>query len=499
MKFDYIVISNSDSFLNEYISQERNLMNALTNFDGSNGIAFLPQNKNNLAYFLTDGRYTLQAGKQLSNKYEWKIFNITDKALIDIVNLISPQKIAFACDLFSYKRISHLHNVYHIASDDIRGNYNIPKPINKIKIYEYDIKYSGESTLSKLKKVQNLMKSDVALITDTSSVCWLSNLRAIDGEIPSSHMFNAYAMVYKGIDKIDIYCENNYEVIGEVDRHININNISELNIINCNISLDSLSMNYDIYTKIEKNNKIIDSNFSILHLQARKNDTEIQGFLNAQAQDKIVLDRFSDWLKNATDITELDVVTKMKELRSEMPGFVCQSFDTIAGWNENGAIIHYKPTLESNKKIDGNGVLLVDSGGHYLGGTTDVTRTFLIGSVSDEARYHYKLVEDANRLLNNAKFPVGVLGCQLDAIARQNLWKDGLEYQHGTGHGVGNFLSVHEGPFSISKRSSVPIYENYIMSIEPGLYFEGKYGIRIENLVYTKKINDNFMEFCRCE
>jgi Xaa-Pro aminopeptidase len=499
MKFDYLVTSNSDSFLNEYTYSERSLMKALTNFDGSNGIAFLPKNKNNPAYFLTDGRYTLQAQKQLTKEYEWKVFNIVDTSLIDIINLISPQTIAFAGDLFSYKRISHLNGIFYIASDDVRNIYDIKKHNNKIKIYEYDIKYSGESFLSKLKRTQNLMKSDVALITDTSSVCWLSNLRAIDGEIPSSHMFNSYAMIHKNIDKIDIYCENEHEIIGEIDRHINIRNISELNIKDCNISIDSSSMNYNIYRRIEKNNKIIDSNFNILRLQARKNDTEIQGFLNAQEQDKIVLEKFSDWLKNTPDITELDVVAKIHDLRSKMPGFVCQSFDTIAGWNENGAIIHYKPTPESNKKIEGDGVLLVDSGGHYLGGTTDVTRTFLIGNVSDEIRYHHKLVEDANKVLNKAKFPIGVLGCQLDAIARQNLWNAGFDYQHGTGHGVGNFLSVHEGPFSISKRSLVPIYENHIMSIEPGLYLEGRYGIRIENLVYTKKVDENFMEFGRYE
>ena len=224
--------------------------------------------------------------------------------------------------------------------------------------------------------------------------------------------------------------------------------------------------------------------------KACKNKTELQGALKAGIKDTKALMNFFNWLYKTlkkTTLTELDIVDKLIQFRKEQKNFISPSFPSIVGFNSNGAVIHYHPKPASNKKITGNGILLIDSGSQYLEGTTDITRTIAIGKPSSEQIHNFTLVLKGHINLITAVFPQGTCGSQLDILAHLALWKEGKDYDHGTGHGVGSVLDVHEGPQNISRNSLVPLKEGMIVSIEPGFYKPKYYGIRIENLAYIKK------------
>jgi len=234
----------------------------------------------------------------------------------------------------------------------------------------------------------------------------------------------------------------------------------------------------------------------LLASKAVKNAAELQGFERAHLKDGIAMTRFSHWLK--TDparhkMTEADIASQLVSFRGQDGDYICDSFATIAGFNANGAIVHYRAIKGADAPLSGDGVLLVDSGAHYQMGTTDITRTFALGEVSGDAVRAASLVLAAHAELARCKFPEGTNGIQLDAIARQPLWESGLDYSHGTGHGVGHILSVHEGPASISKRGQKPIKSGYILSNEPGYYKAGEFGIRQENLVKIVQASDGYL------
>jgi Xaa-Pro aminopeptidase len=223
-------------------------------------------------------------------------------------------------------------------------------------------------------------------------------------------------------------------------------------------------------------------------MKAIKNETEIAGFRNAMQRDGVALAKFETWLRQQLAenkvITELDVSRKLLEFRSEQDYFVSESFETIAAYGAHGAVVHYAPTPESNAPILREGVLLIDSGAHYLDGTTDLTRTMAVGAVTDEMKRDFTLLLKGHIALTRAKFPKGTVGMQLDILARQFIWQNGENYLHGTGHGVGHCLNVHEGPQSIRMNyNPTPLQPGMITSNEPGIYKAGRYGIRIENLL----------------
>jgi Xaa-Pro aminopeptidase len=237
--------------------------------------------------------------------------------------------------------------------------------------------------------------------------------------------------------------------------------------------------------------------------KSQKNSAEILGAIKAHEADGLALTKFLFWLekslKNGAEIDEILAAEKLLEFRAQNPAFLYPSFNSISAFASNGAVIHYAPTPKTNKKISGNSLYLIDSGGQYFCddfcGTTDVTRTICVGDPSAEMIENFTRVLKGHIALARVKFPIGTTGSQLDALARFHLWQAGLDYDHGTGHGVGSFLSVHEGPCGISKRAHQELLPGMILSNEPGFYLDGKYGIRIENLMLVEKINDKFLGF----
>ncbi len=263
-------------------------------------------------------------------------------------------------------------------------------------------------------------------------------------------------------------------------------------ITNKKIWIDQKKMNFGTYRILAKQNDIYLEESPILHFKSKKNKTELSCIKNAMLKDGIALCKFMIWfencLKNKIELDEISVGKKLKEFRSQQELFFGESFAPIVGFNEHGAIVHYSATKESNSTIKKDGFLLIDSGAQFFDGTTDITRTIATGEPSEEQKRDYTLVLKGHIALAQAKFPVGTCGYQLDSLARQFLWQEGLNYGHGTGHGVGFFLCVHEGPQGIRPDTNkTELKEGMVISNEPGLYKEGKYGIRIENLIQVKE------------
>jgi Xaa-Pro aminopeptidase len=270
------------------------------------------------------------------------------------------------------------------------------------------------------------------------------------------------------------------------------------------IQIDASSTNYWLYQLLEKNNfEIINKTDAAELIKSCKNDAEIKSAIKSHIVDGVALTKFLFWiensLKNGAEIDEITAAEKLEEIRARNQNFLYPSFASISGFAGNSAVIHYRANPKTNKKILGNSLYLIDSGGQYFGpdffGTTDVTRVIAIGKPSAEMIENFTRVLKGHIALARVKFPCGTTGAQLDVLARSHLWQAGLNYDHGTGHGVGSFLSVHEGPCAISKRSNQELLPGMILSNEPGYYKDGEYGIRIENLMLVEKLDEKFLQF----
>ena len=282
---------------------------------------------------------------------------------------------------------------------------------------------------------------------------------------------------------VKIYPENKLlEVINKIAKNKN------------KILIDPNTTSYVLAHEILKkdNNNIIEQNCPIELMKAVKNKTEIEGSVIAHKKDGVALSKFLYWIYNSKNTRNSEILfsNKIDQLRSQQKNFICTSFETISGYASNGAIVHYRVTNQTSKRIKGNSLYLCDSGGQYLEGTTDVTRTIAIGKPSMQMKKHFTIVLKAHIALASAIFPYGTTGNELDLLTRSPLWKNGMNYGHGTGHGVGSCLSVHEGPHRISKGSFIILEPGMVTSNEPGFYLENKYGIRIENLMVVTKLND---------
>lgn len=412
------------------------------------------------------------------------------------------------------------------------------------KIFLLPDNLSGLDSKTKRSQILRGFAGDMMIITKPENLCWLLNIRAADVEF--TPLLLAYGILFKN-GEVEIFAEEKRARNLDLPKVKFIQpdcfdlRISVLRKKFKKVQIDSNTTNQWLYSQLEKNNfEIISKKDPIEILKAQKNSAEISGAIKAHEADGLALVKFLFWLKNAGETDEIKAAEKLLELRKENPNFLYPSFATIAGFASNGAVIHYRATEETNKKIFGDGLLssrktgfvtpsscsvqnqtdmncwtelqtpssarsvegslfLIDSGGQYFGedfcGTTDVTRTIAIGKPSAEMIENFTRVLKGHIALATAKFPAGTSGAQLDALARNFLWQAGLDYDHGTGHGVGSFLSVHEGPQNISRRGHQPLLPGMIISNEPGFYAEGKYGIRIENLMLVEKTEKNFLQF----
>ncbi len=368
-----------------------------------------------------------------------------------------------------------------------------PVPENKVEIQPLEL--AGETTNDKLKRIRQALRkqhADGILVTALDDIAWTLNLRGSD--VHCNPVFVAYLLISS--KDATLYINKN-KLTPEVENYLKKEGIKTddytktkqglKDYFEYNILLDSQSVNYNLYQAVERN--IIDEPSPIPSMKCVKNAKEAEGFRKAMLRDGIAMTKFLAWLQPAVEQggqTEMTIDEKLTSLRAQQEGFKGLSFDTIAAYEEHGAIVHYEATAETDKKLQPKGLLLLDSGAQYIDGTTDITRTIALGEITEEQRRIYTLVLKGHIDLQLLKFPSGASGTQLDAIARKDMWKEGYNYMHGTGHGVGSYLNVHEGPHQIRQEyRPEPMREGMTVTDEPGIYLEGKFGVRIENTLLT--------------
>jgi Xaa-Pro aminopeptidase len=502
----YIVPSN-DEFQSEYVTERRARLKYLTNFSGSNGLALITQTAK---IFFTDGRYLLQAEKELDSgfqiieytvvNFQEAIFNLSNNANFKIG--FDPQ--LHSVDFYNRFLLDYTNCIFTPVTENLVDSIWSDNQLQSLNnIFIYDIKYAGQDIDYKKKNtIKYLQKEniDAYIITALDSISWLLNLRQKEFEY-NPNIFG-YLIAYK-TGKMTLFLESqpSIEIITYLKQNqIDIKLFNELSgeLKKLTTQKIQLSPSSSYWFIQQLPNAVLKPDPCELP-KACKNQVEINGAIEAHLQDAIALTEFLCWLEQnyqKTNITELSATEKLLEFRKQQPNFIAPSFATIMGFAENGAIVHYHSSEKTNKNITGNNLLLIDSGGQYYGGTTDVTRVAAIGIPTAEQIHNFTLVLKGHINLAAAVFPYGTRGSQLDSLARSALWLEGKNYAHGTGHGVGNFLFVHEGPQRIRADNMMSLQPGMTLSIEPGYYQTNAYGIRIENLVFVNKADySNFLRF----
>jgi Xaa-Pro aminopeptidase len=496
---DGYIVPKNDAYFSEFSSPDR--LKTISNFSGSAGLAMILRKKN---YLFVDGRYSIQAKIQ-SGKY-FEIVEIPKFSPIDILKKYKSKLIlGFDPQLFTnsilkknFKNVCKLSPITKNLIDQIYKDQN--KRIFK-SFYNINETILGESVNSKIDRLLIKMKSkniENIFISAPENVAWLLNLRGKDNPhspIPNCKIIltkKKYIYFFSCPKKISLMKNNNiYKNLIFCSYDMFFKVISELK--GNNFIIDSLTCSVS-------NEKIINSFFKIkvyedpcYFMKSIKNKSEIKHMINAHNEDGLALTKFIFWIKNINKkkITELDATNKLEKFRKKSKNYLFPSFDTIAGTGSNGAIVHYKATKESDRTINKNDLFLCDSGGQYNFGTTDVTRTICFSQPKQSIKNVFTKVLKGHIAVISTNLKKDNTGKKIDIRARKFLKKDGLDYAHGTGHGVGFFLNVHEGPQSISRYNTVKLKEGMILSNEPGYYKKGHYGIRIENLIYIKKDNGN--------
>ena len=487
---DGYVIPKNDDYFTEYSKVNR--LKIISNFSGSAGLAIILKKKN---YLFTDGRYTIQS--QIECGKNFKIINIEK-----IINCSLFKGLNLGVDpkLFTHSQIKK----YFLKYNNIKFiNKNLIDEIEKQKkndfspFYILDKKIVGESSNSKIDKIITYLKKinvDNLFISAPENVAWVLNIRGSDG--PNSPIPNARMIINKSKKIFFISnfkkCKKLFtEKIIKFNEFIEVTKLPEeiLNIKGKSFIIDDKSCSIFYENLIKKKFKILKNEDPIYFLKAIKNKTEINNTIKSHIIDGVAVTKFIYWLKNINKkkINEVQAQEKLEHFRKRNNNFLYPSFDTIAGSGPNGAIVHYRAKKGSCRKINKKDIFLCDSGGQYKYGTTDVTRTLCFAKPRENIKNIYTKVLKGHIAVATTDLKKDNIGKKIDKRARKFLKQDNLDYAHGTGHGVGFFLNVHEGPQSISKINKVKIKEGMILSNEPGYYKKGKFGIRIENLVYVKK------------
>ncbi|CAF1499323.1 unnamed protein product [Rotaria magnacalcarata] len=513
------IVPTTDPHKNEYVADRYKRREFISNFTGSNGTAVITDNQ---ALLWTDGRYFCQAEHELDSTC-WKLMRDGTKDVPSITNWISRnlEKNSFVgCDpqLLSINEWKEWKDTLEQADKQL-----VPIEINLIdilwdkqrpelpqeSIWKHDIQFSGASISEKLLKVRTKMNEyqvNHLILHRTDDIAWLFNLRG--GDIPYNPVFLSFSII--SIDHLKLFVDLN-KLSESIKNDLENENIQ---IYSYDLFYEQLkedvqfqdpshkffvspSCNYAVQTIISKKQLVIQDDI-VYELKAIKNPCEIQGMKQSHIKDGVALCSYIHWLeeniqKNET-ITELSGAEKLRLFRCQQQNYLYDSFETISASGKNASIIHYKPTEESDKTITSNELYLVDSGGQYKEGTTDVTRTLHFGQPTDFEKECFTRVLKGFISLASCLFPPNTTGARLDSFARRALWDVGLDYRHGTGHGVGCCLNVHEGPQSIGTRirSDSYLVSGMILSDEPGFYLDDKFGIRIENCVVVIKKNSTY-------
>lgn len=508
------VVPTADFHESEYVGTHFKARKFITGFTGSAGTAVITQSS---AGLWTDGRYFVQAAAQLEGTTV-TLYKMNEEGVPSVdeyieMTLKDGETLGFDGRVINgtwgkkLEEIVQKKNGKVAVDEDLIDIIWTDRPeLSKEPVRILSVEYTGKSTADKLSDVRKVMEekgADVHLMSSLYDIAWLLNIRGNDiRHVPVVLSYLALTkdeciwFVQEEIITEEIYAylnENNITVRPYNSFYDYAKTISE----DKTVLMDASVVNYRIANSIPKTVKIINEANPTVLMKACKNETELKNTRNAHLKDAVAMCKFMYWLKTNVGkipMTEISASDYLETLRREQEGCIDLSFDTICGYAEHGAIVHYSATEESSVELKPEGLLLVDSGGHYMEGTTDITRTFALGPVTEEMKADFTRVCRSNMNLANAHFVYGCTGVNLDILARQPLWEVNLDYKHGTGHGVGHILNVHEGPNGIHwgrRGYAAPLEEGMITTDEPGVYIEGKYGIRLENELICRKGEKN--------
>ena len=520
-KIDYYIIPSADYHQSEYVGDYFKSREWISGFTGSAGTVVVSQSEVGL---WTDGRYFIQAEKQLEGS-GIKLFKMGEEGVPTFTQYIVDKiqlgetlgfdgKVLPTNSVLDFERKLKEKKVNFNYEFDLVGELWIDRPtLPCSETFILENKYAGESVEEKLNRVRAVLEKencDVNILTSLDDIAWIFNIRGND--VKNNPVNLAYAAIT--VDKAVLYI-NEKKLNSEVEKYLYKNGVEVRDyfeiyedmerVSNSNIIMMDLNkVNYSIFKKLNSEIKVIDKPNPSTIMKACKNEIELENLRNCHVRDGVAVTKFMYWLKNSIGkekITEISATEKLESFRKEQALYIEPSFDTIAAYESNAAMMHYKATPETDKKLEAKNLFLVDSGGQYYDGTTDITRTFVLGDCSEEIKKHFTLVLKGMINLSKIKFLYGATGTNLDILARQALWNIGIDYKCGTGHGVGFLLNVHEGPQGIRFQYNPQILEEGMnVTNEPGVYIEGSHGIRLENeLVVKKDEKTTFGQFMKFE
>lgn len=516
------IFPSTDAHQSEYVADHWRGREWISGFNGSAGTAVVTMKS---AALWTDSRYFLAAEEQLEDT-EYQLMRlkmegtptITEWLGKELQDVQSPE-VGLDGMVNSYNYVKDLScSLRKLGGITLRTNLdpleqiweNRPSlPANPVEIQP--LEYAGETLASKVVRIRKSLRelhADGMLVSALDNIAWTLNLRGTD--VHCNPVFVSYLLIES--DKVSLFVDDN-KLSPEVKQYLQDNQVSLYNynkVEKClesyseyNILLDGDETSYYLW-KTVKCQEIVAAASPIPAMKAVKNEAEIEGYRSAMLKDGVAMVKFLKWLKPAVEAggqTEISIDEKLTSLRAEQKLFRDISFDTIAGYAQHGAIVHYEATPETDVVLKPEGLILIDSGAQYQDGTTDITRTIALGAVSEEMKHIYTLVLKAHIQLELVKFPDGASGTQLDAVGRECMWREGYNFLHGTGHGVGSYLCVHEGPHQIRMEwMPTPLRAGMTLTDEPGLYLAGKFGVRIENTVLISDyMSTEFGKFLQIE
>ena len=518
---DAFIFPSTDPHNGEYIPEHWEARKWISGFGGSAGTAVVTMNE---AALWTDSRYFIAAEEQLAGT-EFKLMKLkmpgtpsVSQWLGMVLSKVSSPEVGIDGMVMSHNEVEGFKSELRAEGGiTLRTNFDPLKEIwtdrpqiPEDKVFVQPLEYAGMSCRDKVATVRKKLAerhADGILVTALDDVAWMLNMRGND--VHCNPVFVAYLLIDR--KNVSLYI-NKVKLTPEIEKYLSEEGVSVYEYESIakglekypeyNILMDPDEVNYTLYNKVKCS--VISAPSPVRYLKVVKNDAEIKGFRSAMLKDGIAMVKFLKWVKPAVEAggqSELSVTEKLYNLRAEQPLFKGISFDTIAGYAENGAIVHYEADEITNRKLEPKGFLLLDSGAQYTDGTTDITRTIPLGELTEEEKKVYTLVLKGHIKIERCVFPEGASGTQLDILAREDMWRAGYSFMHGTGHGVGSYLNVHEGSHQIRMEwKPAPLVEGMTVTDEPGIYLEGKFGVRIENtLLITNKWTNEFGKFLTFE
>lgn len=509
--YDAYLIPTDDNHQSEYVGEHFKARAFITGFTGSAGTAVITKTS---AGLWTDGRYFIQAAKQLegSGVTLFKMGQPDVPTLEDYIADVIPEggTLAFDGRVVSMGEGQALKSALlpkkakiDFSADLVDKIWEDRPPLSEKPAFALGIEYTGESTKDKLIRIREAMKKEGAnihILAALDDICWTTNLRGDD--IEYFPLLLSYALIT--MEDMKLYVDER-KLTAEMKECLAKDGIS-IHSYNAvyedvrslkdgdSVLVDPSRLNYALYNSIPEGTKVIEQMNPEVLMKAMKNDTELKNIINAHIKDGVAVTKFMYWLKKNVgkiEITEISAAEKLDSFRKEQEGYLWQSFEPICGSGEHGAIVHYAATPETNIPVTTDGLFLTDTGGGYIEGSTDITRTFAFGKITDRMKDDFTTVLLCNLHLARAVFPHGISGFNLDAMARTPAWERGLDYNHGTGHGVGYLMNIHEAPAgfrcAVREKEKAPLEAGMVITNEPGIYIEGSHGIRTENEMVVRE------------